>query len=299
MKTFKSFLYSKLLKCADVCDTLSNKFQGAAYRLRPQKKVNITLLEKSNWQQVRPCFVLSTGRCGTLLLTKLLSLSPEIYVVHHPRPELIRASKYAYEAIHEKPEIFRETFKSAREELVLSAIQREQIFVETNNRITFFAPIIRDVFPNAVFIHLVRHPGDFVRSGIRRGWYSKEHEHDIGRIEPVSGKHQENWSQYSSLQKIGWLWNETNQFIEQLKLSLPSDAFFFLKARDLFSDISIKNDILKFICVEPIHKMRILTQLKPANVQKKGHYPPYNEWPQREKDLLKQVAPLMQKYRFE
>ncbi len=294
----KLFLYRRLLKSAAFFDMLARKADGAAHRLMPAQQVSLSYCEAQQWQNVRPCFVLSTGRAGTLLLTQLLQLSPRISVAHQPRPELIRSSKLAYEQIKKQPDIFRETFKSAREEMLLDALSQDQVFVETNNRITFFAPIIRDVFPNAVFIHLVRHPGSFVRSGIRRQWYSDKHEHDIGRIVPQSGAMKESWHGLSQIEKIGWLWNETNQFIEETKTVLGKN-FLFVKAEDLFKDVSVTQKIYEFINVDSPSVSLLQKNLKPVNVQKKGEYPPYREWPENDKAALKRVAPLMKKYGYD
>lgn len=294
----KLFLYRQLLKSARAFERLARKASGAAHQLLPPAKVSIGQCEAIKWQNVRPCFVLSTGRSGTLLLTKLLELSPHIAVVHQPKPELVRASKLAYEQIKHSPDIFRETFKSAREEYVLEALMHHQVFVETNNRITFFAPTIRDVFPNAVFIHLVRHPGDFVRSGIRRHWYSEQHEHDIGRIVPCSGDIKNRWPSLTAIEKIGWLWNETNQFIEDVKKKLSSEDVLFVRAEQLFNDVGVTQAIYKFLQQECPLLSLIKKKLKPTNVQKKGDFPPYSEWPENDRQLLQNIAPLMKKYDY-
>lgn len=294
----KLYLYRQLLKSARFFDTLSRKANGAATKLMPTQQVSLGRCEAENWQNVRPCFVLSTGRAGTLLLTKLLELSPHVQVAHQPQPELIRASKLAYENIKQQPEVYRETFKSAREELLLDALSQNNVFVETNNRITFFAPIIKDVFPNAVFIHLVRHPGSFVRSGIRRNWYSDQHEHDIGRILPQTDELKERWGDFSPIEKIGWLWNETNQFIEDVRSNTPAADFLFVKAEELFKDVRITQKIYEFLNVDCPSISLLEKNLKPVNVQKKGEYPPYREWPDSHKKALKRLAPLMEKYGY-
>ncbi|MBN1561075.1 sulfotransferase [candidate division KSB1 bacterium] len=293
----KLFIYRLLLKVADSFTDLTRKADGAAQRLLPARQVSLAHCEAQKWQNVRPCFVLSTGRSGTLLLSKLLSLSPHVAVAHQPRPELIRASKLAFEKVKIAPEVFRETFKSAREELLLEVLRHDQIFVETNNRITFFSPIIRDVFPHARFIHLVRHPGDFVRSGIRRGWYSEKHEHDIGRIVPTS-QARNLWAAWTLIEKIGWLWNETNLFIEEVKSAVPPDDFLFVKAEDLFADAGITRDIFSFLGTPAPSLNAIAKNLRPENVQKKGDYPPYREWPDEDKQSLHRIAPLMEDYGY-
>lgn len=287
------------LSLSDVLETIVKKLRGAAVLSAPQKSLTIVDCEKQNWKNVRPCFVLSTGRAGTLLLHRLLLLSSNGYSVHQPRPELIRASKRAYEEIEKAPEIFKETFKSAREELVFEASVRDKVFIETNNRITFFGPIVQEVFPNSVFLHLVRHPGDFVRSGIRRNWYSGEHDHDLGRIVPISGEIKNVWKQSSIIQKIGWLWNETNQFIENFTATVDPQNIFFVKAEELFSQAKITEQIYNFFLLDGFNAAKIKKVIKkPVNIQKKGHYSEFQNWPEKDKQELQQITPLGNKYGY-
>lgn len=288
-----------LLKTSDALEKVAKKIRGAAERVQPAKSVSFLEVERNNWENVRPCFVLSTGRSGTLQLNSLLSLSPIAYAVHQPKPELIRASKRAYEEIFKFPEIFEETFKSAREEMVFEAMQRNKIFVETNNRITFFAPIIPKVFPNAIFIHLVRHPADFVRSGIRRNWYSGKHDHDIGRIVPTDSQVRQKWGTWSNIEKMGWLWNETNQFIENFIATIDSKNVLFVKAEQLFSNPDITKSIYAFLNLTNPNMRYIKKQLKkPVNVQRKGSFPKLKDWNMEDRQKLAAVTPLAEKYSY-
>lgn len=288
-----------LLHSSDQLEITVKKLRGAANRLTPETALTQIDCERQNWQNVRPCFVLSTGRTGTLLLNKLLLLSPNAFAVHQPKPELIRPSKKAYEEISQSPEIYREIFKSAREELLLEAARRNKVYIETNNRITFFAPIIRDVFPNAVFIHLVRHPGDFVRTGIRRNWYSGQHDHDIGRIVPSEGELKNQWDNLTLIERIGWLWNETNQFIEDFKNKLSAEEFFFVKSEELFSDPQVIERIFSFLNLNGFDIKAVNKLLKnPSNVQRKGSYPKYKDWTDEDKQRLQPTVPLAKKYGY-
>ena len=287
------------LSLSDILEILVRKLRGAAVLSDPQDSLSIVDFEKQNWQNVCPCFVLSTGRAGTLLLNRLFLGSSNAYSVHQPKPELIRVSKRAYGEVKSSPEIFIETFKSAREELVFEAAFHKKVFIETNNRITFFSPIIREVFPIAIFIHLVRHPGDFVRSGIRRNWYSGEHDHDLGRIVPISGEAKKDWEKYSIIQKIGWLWNETNQFIENFTSTLETKNFLFVKAEDLFSQIQITEQIFNFLQLDGFDSTRVKKNIqKPVNAQKKKQFPKFEDWPEKDKLELQQVTPLAKKYGY-
>ena len=299
MRFFKQRFRRLLLRVSDSLETCTKYMREASRRLQPEIDLSLARCERMNWENVRPCFVLSTGRCGTLMLNRLLLLSPDAMAEHRPEPELIRASKRAYEEIDKRPEIFEETFKTAREEVVLKAALRNQVFIETNNRITFFAPIIRSIFPNAVFIHLIRHPGDVVRSGIRRNWYSGKHDHDIGRIVPVRGKFKDRWKGLTNIEKIGWLWNETNRFIEDFKANIPGENMLFVKAEDLFSDPKVTESIYAFLHLDgfkPKAAKKILK--KRMNVQRKGKFPEYDDWDEENKVRLKKIAPLADAYGY-
>ncbi|MBN1997372.1 sulfotransferase [candidate division KSB1 bacterium] len=284
---------------ADICDMMQKKLRGAANRISPELLLTQFECERQNWRNVRPCFVLSTGRCGTLLLNRLLLFSPDAYAVHHPEPELVRPSKFAYEKIKSHPEIFAQILKACREELVFRAAQRGKVYIETNNRITFFAPAIQSVFPQAVYIHLVRHPGEFVRSGIRRQWYSGSNAHDLGRITPVSAQELDDWKNFTHIEKIGWLWNETNKFIENFTAKLESSRYIFIKAENLFLDPSITKIIYEFCRLQGFNEDKIRRFLKkPVNKQKKGDFPEYKDWTDSQREQLYKSAPLMLKYGY-
>jgi hypothetical protein len=288
-----------LINLAQFLEGTAKQLRGAADKAVPEKRLFLLDCEEQNWENVRPCFVLSTGRSGTLLLNNLLLLSPDAIPLHEPQPELYRPAKRAYEEIHRNPEIFREVFRSAREEYLLKAAQQEKVYIETNPQCTFFAPVIRDIFPRAVFIHLVRHPGSFVRSGIRRKWYTGKHSHDVGRILPLENESLKKWDQWGFIEKIGWLWNETNRFIEDFKQTLPVDCVLFVKAEDLFKDTRVTEQVFKFTQIRGFNEKDVEKMLRnPVNVQKKGDFPSYREWSDEDKQKLRNVAILAEKYEY-
>jgi len=135
--------------------------------------------------QQAPVFFLSTGRCGTALLTQVFDRLPGVLCHHAPRPELLYAERLAYESCPDQFEAFRTAVLAARFELMADCLVRGRRYVETNYRVTFFAPHLRSLFPRAKFVHLVRHPGDFVTSAVRGRYYLGQYT-DIGRIRPVN-----------------------------------------------------------------------------------------------------------------
>lgn len=182
-------------------------------------------------------FVLSTGRVGTQTVAALANLSPLLFAYHEPAPFLQGLSKQAY--LHGKDEvatkILVEAVSSARTELWGYSQSNGRGYIETSPQVTFLAPIIMRLLPKAKFIHLVRDPIAVIRSGMKRKWYAG-HISDATRIVPSSiSRYSAPWQTYTPFQKNIWLWAETNRWIRNFCLTLPSNQTMTIQSEDLFS----------------------------------------------------------------
>src|SRR6056297_2758382 len=170
-----------------------------------------------------PIFFLSTGRCGTKWFSELLTHSKELFVLHSPVPSLAIQNKLAYELFKKNSlnknciDLLKEIFLTGREQYLRYTYKTNKRYIETNNYITFFAPILMELFPDAKFVHLYRHPGEFVRSAIRRNYYTENNPDNLKRIVPLDNPEKDHWENFSQIEKTAWLWNETNLFIEHFK----------------------------------------------------------------------------------
>ncbi|MTI83710.1 MAG: sulfotransferase [Firmicutes bacterium] len=223
-----------------------------------------------------PIFVLSTGRCGTRFLTNILQLGKDVDVYHMPQPELIYHSKKAYEEGTKRFDTFKEIVYASRIELIQQSYFLNRKYIETNNRITFFAPHLFSLFPKARFIHLIRDPINFIKSGMSRGWYSGWHRHDSGRIIP---KHCDGfWPSMSQECKLAWLWKETNLFITNYLDQMPQSQFLIIRAEDAFSSTEKLLKIIKFCRIHDMSVRRVEKVAKrPANKGKVA-VPDYSQW---------------------
>lgn len=289
---------------------LNNPSIDSLYRLISYGKVvNPTSLFELRENQFKgyqkPVFFLSTGRCGTSWFTTLLSTNKQLKVFHVPQPELAAQSRLAYELLitsdsisAREEKLLTEVFLAGREELLLNCIKSGVRFIETDPRPTFFAPIIAKIWPDAVFIHLYRHPAEVVRSGIRRHWYNTTASHELSRIQPVStdGNYMK-WQHFDQLEKISWLWAETNAFVEDFKESIGKGRYFNFNFNELSADTV--NELLGFLNIEI--KSATINKLLNVRVNKQepDHFPEYNDWdePMKEK-LINICGPLMQKYNY-
>lgn len=251
-------------------------------------------------EQAEPTFVLSTGRCGTKLLTEAFETLPGVICQHTPTPELLYESRLAYEAGEQGKEMRRSAIRGARFELIAEAYLRERRYLETNNRVTFFAGELAEIFPRSRFVHVVRHPVDFVRSGARRDYYRGCYG-DIGRIRPTSGEWLTAWDTLGDIGRIGWLWNETNAFIENVKRSLPAERCLMVKAEELFRDPEVLLGIGEHAGLTTLpDRGRVLSLLsQPVNPSvEPEEIAAFETWSEEEKQTLRRVAPLAENYDY-
>lgn len=272
------------------------------FKNKRQLKINELNFKRKviNTEEYRPIFFLSTGRTGTEFFTKLLNNSDKVQVFHSPsnlfcneQSELIEQGKIAYEMYMQygfnderTNKLVSQIFMASRESLLYKTYLHKKVYIETNNRITFLAPALKYIFPNAKFIYLHRHPAEFIRSGIRRKYYESNSIHELGRLVPLNEtKYFNNWSKLDNIQKVAWLWSETNSFIDNFLSTLNSNDYF----RFDFNQLTLNNiqNLLSFLEIEDINDPLINSLIKkPINIQKFGSFPKYKAWKQNDKNKV-------------
>ncbi|MCK5081723.1 MAG: sulfotransferase [Candidatus Omnitrophica bacterium] len=247
-------------------------------------------------QEYDPCFVLSTGRCGTRLLTKILSINKKNSVYHSdylvPNPLLKIYQNKAHALKNQRSLI--DVLEAARGELIYRTYRTQRSYIETNSRFTFFAYAAKELFPKSKFIHLVRNPADFVISGLRRQWYQNKDPGDIGRLKINSDV----WDKMEIIEKVSWLWNETNTFIEEFKTGHPKDIL-TVRSEDLFQSIGESKKIFDFLGSEMPgdHTLKKMIS-KSVNKQLSGTFRSFDEWTEREKSLFIKNVDMHSKYDY-
>ncbi|MCB0686932.1 MAG: sulfotransferase [Saprospiraceae bacterium] len=258
----------------------------AQSHLHRKLNVNVKTLYDQVHQSAEPLFVLSTGRSGTKLLSDIIALDPKCIVAHQPSPELTHSAWYAYQNHGEKFNELCQIIDACRYEIIRDTWILGKKYIETNNRITFFAPYLADLFPKAKFIHLKRDPYQFITSGYSRNWYAYEKLFDEGKITPRK-KDQIPWDRYTQVQKIAWLWKETNGFIDQFMTSLPSQRKLFLESDELYSSVEKIANLLSFAGINTISPKQIRSKIStPVNAQPNKSRKPLNT---QQRDEIDQI----------
>jgi len=233
-----------------------------------------------------PVFTLSCGRSGSRFIHELLHQSKQAKSYHEAFPSLMYFSNYAYYH-QEKRDVLKMMIWAARMELILDAFNENRIYMEANQCLSFFAPALNDIFPKSKFIHLVRHPGDFVRSAVRKGWHANDSIWESGRLKMEDPQ----WERMSHVARLSWLWTQTNQYLSSVLSRLPRERVMLVKAEDMFSDMDMIKRIYDFCGIAvPVADQKLLEFMKhpvnelyihpnePANMKKTACFPRFNEW---------------------
>jgi hypothetical protein len=242
-----------------------------------------------------PVFILTTGRSGTIFLTRLLGLSQSIIPYHEPAPTLQYFSNFAFH--NQKDEdVLTKMVDAARMELIMGVYIKSKTYVESNQCMTFFVPAIKMLFKNSKFIHIVRHPGDFVRSAVRKGWHVNDSIWESGRVQMADN---EKWEIMHQIEKLSWVWNTTNEYINKFGEKTSHNRFISIKIEELFNSPRQVKQLFNFIdgskvssrLIKEVQKTKINELIigpnEPPNMKKMDHFPKYKSWDESFKNKVK------------
>lgn len=251
------------------------------------------------FEHYAPVFTLTSGRSGSKLLDHIFSHCDDVLSYHEASPTLQYYVNYAFHN-QDKQDVLKMIFETSRMELILDAYNQKKIFLESNQCLTFYAPVIKTVFNNAKFIHLIRHPGSFIRSALMKGWYVNDTIWESGRLRILDNKL---WEALSQIEKLAWLWRETNHYISRFFQSINPAQGLMLKLEDLVADKAVFQKAISFTGthskwsgdkIEMLQNLRINTikieSNEPPNMHKICTYPMYQDWKDKDKKAMAKIA---------
>lgn len=143
------------------CTTL-NSFQNIVFK----RESNLTTVElvANQIESIQPnCFIFHTSRCGSTLLSQILSTNNEniVYPEYEVLDDFIR--------LNHKMTISKENHKDLVKNLVKIMGQKrmdgqKRLFIKLDSWHIFFAKFLREIFPQTPFIFLYRHPEAIIQS---------------------------------------------------------------------------------------------------------------------------------------
>lgn len=255
-----------------------------------------------------PIFVLTAGRSGSKFIHHVFSHCSDMRSYHEAFPTLQYYSNFAFQNQNE-PNILNKMFEASRMELMLDAYNNEKIYAESNQCLVFFSKAILSTFKKAKFIHLVRHPGDFVRSAIMKGWHKNDSIWEAGRIR---FKDAEAWQKLDQIEKLAWVWSETNKYISTFTNNCLHSNSLFVKLEKFVRDTNVFKDIISFSGssatlneneILEVQKTKVnaleIHQSEPLNMHKLSNYAKFDDWPEKDKQSVRNfVEPLSSQYGY-
>lgn len=239
-----------------------------------------------------PVFILSTGRTGTKLMTKIFSHYDQIDAHHEAFPMLQYFPNYIYHN-QENSDMLKGMFLAARMELILNAFNNYKTYIESNQCLVFYAYIISNLFKKAKFIHLIRHPGAFIRSAVMKGFHLNDSIWESGRVRM---ENMSEWLKHDQIEKLAWVWNTTNKFIIDFFDKIESERTMVVRLEDITGNLTLFDNILKFAGITDAnlasqHLKDLDTKVnelvihpnEPSNMRKVRSYPYYKSWTDSDK----------------
>ncbi len=255
-----------------------------------------------------PVFFLNTGRSGSAFLENAFKSIDGVDANHEAHPNLMMFPNFA---LHHQNEaiILKKVFEAARMELILDSFVKEKLFIETNHCLVFFIHQIKALFPKARFVHLLRHPGNFIRSAVMKGWHRNDSIWENNRIRM---KDDQEWKQLTQIEKLAWTWNSTHNFIDDFKSTYGEDVM-TLKLEELISSQQAFTQMIKFLgceiqfndeMIERLQNEKVneifISDSEPSTMFKLADYPKYNGWNPKDKEqVVNYCGNLASKYNYQ
>lgn len=228
-------------------------------------------------------FVLSTGRAGSRTITSTLDAYEDTVCVHHPKPELAAEATAFFTGEMSREEI-EETLRATRHPTVDG-----KIYGEVNLQMTLLFPILRDLYPEAKYVWLMRDGRDSVASMYYRGWYDETYPRQglDWRRARLHGDRtgdftHEEWAATSRFERCCWCWKKYNRMIEAHLATVPPDMGMYVRLDRLKATLP---GLLKFLGIrdrKPARVERLNVARQPVSY--------FSRWSPRQRSAFESIC---------
>ena len=254
-----------------------------------------TKSESFSRPDIKPVFILSSGRTGTNFFADHFNNYDKVLALHEPKPYWqLRLWSHAYY----EGKISKKTMRSVLYRLRQKSFAKLEspIYLEANPALTGFADVLHDVYANSSVIHIVRDPRDYIKSSLNQGtskglkglmnrvvpyWYVK--------YKPEDGSH----SDKDMLFRVANYWRVVNENL--IKLANSKHPYELYRFEDLFDK---SNGGLRKISKSLGLEFKP-DQVKRVNQSNKKIRSSWSNWTDEEIQKVNEIcSPLMQKFGY-
>ncbi|HER23756.1 MAG TPA: acyltransferase [Candidatus Atribacteria bacterium] len=203
-------------------------------------------------------FVFSTGRSGSAAIVDYLNQTEEVSAFHEAFYVILKVLSLQYLT----GKISKAEVKAELDILLNNyAVGENKVLVHSDQKLVPFITILRELYPEAKYIWLIRHPKSFLKSVVSRGWFKNDdpipfknsyllnlqHRSQGLRVNGVMVQKfsQKEWSEMDVFQRNLWYWKYWNQLIEDQFINIPSERKFILKLENFDNSLQELHNFLK------------------------------------------------------
>jgi hypothetical protein len=215
---------------------------------------------------VKTVFLITPGRSGTKSLVKWCAKNTEMLCYHAPKPWLATIG-YLFHRKLISSDAARYAFYVSREKYLKQAFEYNKVLLDGDCKNLPLLKEISDLMPNSSFIHLVRNPESFVKSGISRGYYKDVPSQIWGHLEERVGNAAISFKR--QVEKIAWFWNEANKIAESIKAEVGPKRAVTIVSDKMFMRPKIIAEALDVLGLQKEIGFNPNVKLKKSNSQRK------------------------------
>lgn len=200
-------------------------------------------LEDVDYKLCYCCWLITTGRSGTVWLTQLFNEVEAFMALHESHPSLFYEGRLAAEGKRLEPEAEKRLLRACRGFQVREAYHRRLYYVDTSPFAAFLAEGLRAAFARSRFLNLSRDPRAFVRSALARDWGLRS-----GRRShwwPANCPHEQ------PHELLIWWWAEVHRKGLELEAEWGPEIVRRVRVEDLWSDPGAVLGLLEWTGVLP------------------------------------------------
>lgn len=213
-------------------------------------------------------FIVGVGRSGTTLLSKLLA--NDDMIVRHEPTEMVRGDRKAYVHMFQNRIVDSNYFENERKKFINQQLEKKNGYIEINGYLRLHIFVLKQMFPNAIFIQIVRDPKAVIRS-------------------MMSKKKSILPSLQRSCKKVLFqmccnIWADENE-----RIRLLADRF--IRLEDILTDFDVyKKVLLKPLGIKQSKKEWEKIVSQKVNPTKKFTFHEYNMWSKKNKRYFKLIC---------
>ncbi len=227
-------------------------------------------------------FILALGRSGTNFLANFLSQAQDAYVFHEPVLEDFNAYVKAFYSPADAAKYI-QGFRKREIYLRMRCIE-SGVYGEVNSNLRRHAEAIKNAFPNATLLHLVRDGRDVVRSLIPRRIMTVK-DPIATRIHPKDlDPWKTQWREMDRFSRLCWLWQVENSYL-RTTIGKPVQFEKILSSYEYFS-----SQILEPCGIQIDKRDWENAIAHPRNTTREFSMPKWNEWTAEQQKIFREIC---------